>query len=278
VDRRQRLSYSVGFTLPDSIVAQLAKVPEREWQPAYDAHGEPRDGAWVLDSRSPGWSTCPAGRPACGRSSVRSAHTRARSCACPTPAGSGSPRSPPTPHPADRTASPPTSNLQHRRRAHAEEWIRCAKDTGLTNLPPARAGPEPHLVRQRRAGLRIHRLGPAAPLHQQTRAAANPSDYGCGCSPSRAARPHRTAHRAAPTPPGTLGRASSCKRSPTCRHALRLADTQPHPAPTTPDPGRGTGAHPSDLGRTVLPTRQNHAPTTAVARSRSSLATTKDLG
>jgi hypothetical protein len=37
----QRLSYSVGFTLPDTVVDELAKVPERECQPAYD----PRPGA-----------------------------------------------------------------------------------------------------------------------------------------------------------------------------------------------------------------------------------------
>jgi hypothetical protein len=43
-------SYSVGFTLPDTIVDALAKDPEREWQPAYDAGGEPRPGAWVLEA------------------------------------------------------------------------------------------------------------------------------------------------------------------------------------------------------------------------------------
>jgi hypothetical protein len=45
----QRLSYSVGFTLPDSIVDELALVPDTDWQPAYDADREPRDGAWVLE-------------------------------------------------------------------------------------------------------------------------------------------------------------------------------------------------------------------------------------
>ena len=35
----RRLSYSVGFTLPDTIVD--ARVPARDWQPAYDADGEP---------------------------------------------------------------------------------------------------------------------------------------------------------------------------------------------------------------------------------------------
>jgi hypothetical protein len=49
VDCRQRLSYSVGFTLPDTIVDELALVPEHAWQPAYDADGAPRDSAWVLE-------------------------------------------------------------------------------------------------------------------------------------------------------------------------------------------------------------------------------------
>jgi hypothetical protein len=57
----QRLSYSVGFTLPEQILDELAKVPESAWQPAYDADGEPRPGAW--SSTSPGCWTCHAGRP-----------------------------------------------------------------------------------------------------------------------------------------------------------------------------------------------------------------------
>ena len=46
---KQRLSYSVGFTLPDTIANELARVPERSWQVAYDADGQPRPGAWVLE-------------------------------------------------------------------------------------------------------------------------------------------------------------------------------------------------------------------------------------
>jgi hypothetical protein len=49
VDHRQRLSYSVGFTLPEHIVDELALIPGTDWQPAYDADREPRDGAWVLE-------------------------------------------------------------------------------------------------------------------------------------------------------------------------------------------------------------------------------------
>ena len=43
----QRLSYSVGFGLPDNTAELLAKIPEAVRTPAYDAHDQVRDGAWV---------------------------------------------------------------------------------------------------------------------------------------------------------------------------------------------------------------------------------------
>ncbi len=48
------------------------------------------------------------------------------------PTGCGSPRSPPN---TPRGHQLPNLELRHRRRARAEDRIRCAKDTGLTNLP-----------------------------------------------------------------------------------------------------------------------------------------------
>jgi hypothetical protein len=125
----QRLSYSVGFTLPDSFTATLALIPDDAWTPAYDADGETRDGAWVaevtdlLDLRS--W---PKGM----RVIVRKER----------------------PHPgaqlrltdvdghritafATNTARGQLADLElrHRRRARCEDRIRTAKDTGLINLP-----------------------------------------------------------------------------------------------------------------------------------------------
>ncbi len=41
----QRLSYSVGFGLPDNTPDVLARIPAQVWQPAYDADGQVRDGA-----------------------------------------------------------------------------------------------------------------------------------------------------------------------------------------------------------------------------------------
>lgn len=45
----QRLSYSVGFALPTDFAATVNKMPTAGWTPAYDADGQPRDGAWVAD-------------------------------------------------------------------------------------------------------------------------------------------------------------------------------------------------------------------------------------
>lgn len=45
----QRLSYSVGFTLPAHTADLLALIPEHVWAPAYDGHDQIRDGAWVAE-------------------------------------------------------------------------------------------------------------------------------------------------------------------------------------------------------------------------------------
>jgi hypothetical protein len=45
----QRLSYSVGFTLPDTFAQTLTRMPHTGWTPAYDSDGQVRDGAWGAD-------------------------------------------------------------------------------------------------------------------------------------------------------------------------------------------------------------------------------------
>jgi hypothetical protein len=129
----QRLSYSVGFTLPDTIVDELALVPEHAWQPAYDADGEPRPGAWVLEvTELLDLHRWPQGirvivrkeRPHPGaqlRLTDADGH-RLTAFATNTPPGG----------PHRQLAD---LELRHRRRARAEDRIRAAKDTGLANLP-----------------------------------------------------------------------------------------------------------------------------------------------
>jgi hypothetical protein len=45
----QRLSYSIGFGLPDNTPELLKKIPAEVWTPAYDAHDQIREGAWVAE-------------------------------------------------------------------------------------------------------------------------------------------------------------------------------------------------------------------------------------
>ena len=129
---RRRLSYSVGFSLPGdlaSIQQKLATIPDNLWEPAYDADGRLRPGAWVAEVTGlfdlASWPT-----------GMRVIVRKER------------------PHPgaqlriADLDGHRITAfvtntvrgqladlELRHRRRARCEDRIRCAKDTGLANLP-----------------------------------------------------------------------------------------------------------------------------------------------
>jgi hypothetical protein len=125
----QRLSYSVGFTLPDGFADTLRLIPERVWAPALDADGKVRDGAYVAEVTDLlNLSSWPTGM----RVIVRKER----------------------PHPGaqlritdvdgNRITAFATNTvrgqlaaleLRHRRRARAEDRIRIAKDTGLMNLP-----------------------------------------------------------------------------------------------------------------------------------------------
>ncbi|MEU4292755.1 IS1380 family transposase [Kribbella sp. NPDC026596] len=125
----QRMSYSVGFTLPDDFADKLTLIPDHVWTPAYDAAGEVRDGAWVAEVTGLlNLAKWPKGmrvimrkeRPHPGaqlRITDVDGH-RITAFATNTTRGQL----------ADL-------ELRHRRRARAEDRIRCAKDTGLTNLP-----------------------------------------------------------------------------------------------------------------------------------------------
>ncbi|MEV6324971.1 IS1380 family transposase [Nocardia sp. NPDC051787] len=125
----RRVQYSLGFTLTDTIVEAVDRIPKHVWTPAYDADGEVREGAWVAELTGmldlTGW-------PDSMRLIVRKER----------------------PHPGaqlrftdvdglrltafvtnTRRGQLPDLELRHRRRARAEDRIRAAKDTGLRNLP-----------------------------------------------------------------------------------------------------------------------------------------------
>jgi hypothetical protein len=119
--------FSVGLDLSEPVREAILAVPQQRWQPAIDAEGEPRAGAWVceLDLDLAAW---PAGtRAICRRE---------------------------RPHPGAQLSFTDADGYRfqvlltnqrgrriarleqlHRQRAACEDRIRCAKETGLRNLP-----------------------------------------------------------------------------------------------------------------------------------------------
>ncbi len=129
----RKLGYSVGFTLPDTTAELLERIPESAWTDAYDSEGHVREGAMVAELTGlldlSGW-------PPAMRVIVRKERPhpgaqlritdvngwRVTAFATNTPAGG----------PGSQL---PELELRHRRRARAEDRIRCMKDSGLRNLP-----------------------------------------------------------------------------------------------------------------------------------------------
>lgn len=169
-----RLAYSIGFNLTDDICDAILAVPEHIWQSAYNAAGEPREGAWVAELTSlldlSGW---PKG--------MRVIVRRER------------------PHPGAQlrftdadghrficfvtntcTGQLADLELRHRRRARAEDRIRCAKGTGLRNLP-LHDFTQNQIWCDRHPGLRTHHLDAAARLNGPARR-WEPNACGAGCS------------------------------------------------------------------------------------------------
>ncbi len=125
----RRLSYSVGFSLTDTMTAALDLVPEQAWTPAYDSDGQVRDGAWVTELTDLlDLSTWPKGmriivrkeRPHPGAQLRFTDRDGLRLTAFVT---------------NTRCGQLPDLELRHRRRARCEDRIRAAKVTGLQNLP-----------------------------------------------------------------------------------------------------------------------------------------------
>jgi hypothetical protein len=125
----RRLAYSVGFTMTDDICDAITKVPARAWTPAYDVDGLVRPGAWVAELTGmlglPSW---PQGmrvivrkeRPHPG-AQLRFTDIGGHRFTCFAT--------------STRGGQLADLELRHRRRARCEDRIRCAKDTGLRNLP-----------------------------------------------------------------------------------------------------------------------------------------------
>ena len=124
-----RLHYSVGMTITEDMHQAILTLPDRVWEAAYDAGGEVRRGAWVAELTGLlDLSSWPEGmrvivrkeRPHPG-AQLRFTDIDGHRVTCfATDAQRG--------QLADL-------ELRHRRRARCEDRIRCAKDTGLRNLP-----------------------------------------------------------------------------------------------------------------------------------------------
>jgi hypothetical protein len=125
----RRLHYSVGMTITEDIAEAILALPDRVWEPAYDAGGQVRPGAWVAELTGlldlTGW---PEGmrvivrkeRPHPG-AQLRFTDLGGHRFTCfATDA---------------RRGQLADLELRHRRRARCEDRIRAAKDTGLRNLP-----------------------------------------------------------------------------------------------------------------------------------------------
>jgi hypothetical protein len=125
----RRLHYSVGMTITEPVAEAIGKVLAKAWTPAHDGDGRVREGAWVADVTGlldlDGWS---AGmrvivrreRPHPGAQLRFTDVDGHRFTVFATDAKKG--------QLADL-------ELRHRQRARCEDRIRCAKDTGLRNLP-----------------------------------------------------------------------------------------------------------------------------------------------
>jgi hypothetical protein len=125
----RRLAYSVGFTITGEIQDAILAIPASAWTPAYDAEGQVRPGAWVAEITG---MLNLAGWPKGMRVIVRKERPHPGAQLRFTDIGGHRFTAFAT---STRGGQLADLELRHRRRARCEDRIRCAKDTGLRNLP-----------------------------------------------------------------------------------------------------------------------------------------------
>jgi Transposase DDE domain group 1 len=125
----RRLHYSAGLTITEDMQEAILTLPERIWEPAYDADGEARPGAWVAELTG---LLDLAGWPAGMRVIVRRERPHPGAQLRFTDIGGHRFTCFATDTKRGQLAD---LELRHRRRARCEDRIRAAKDTGLRNLP-----------------------------------------------------------------------------------------------------------------------------------------------
>jgi hypothetical protein len=244
----QRLSYSVGFTLPEHTPDLLSLIPQEVWTPAYDAHDQVRDGAWVaeltglLDLTS--W---PKGmrvivrkeRPHPGAQLRFDDVDGMRITAFATNTRPGGPH-----------AQLADLELRHRRRARGPHPHR--QGHRPDQPAPALLRRQPHLVRHRRPRARAHRLdadprpdrppgppvGTQAPAPAAAHRASGPGPPGAPAG--TAPREPRTLghHRGRRAPPAAQPRPRTRLTGPAPRIDDHQHDPEPGNPPTRTTPGR----------------------------------------
>jgi hypothetical protein len=123
------LPLSVGWQCNDDVAAAIDELPETAWTAAYDGDGQPRAGADVAELTGLlDLSSWPTGLRVIARretphpgAQLRLTDRDGRRITCFAT--------------TTRGGQLADFELRHRRRARVEDRIRCAKDTGLTNLP-----------------------------------------------------------------------------------------------------------------------------------------------
>jgi Transposase DDE domain group 1 len=125
----RRLHYPVGMPVSDDIAEAILALPDRIWEPAYDAGGQARPGAWVAELTGLlNLAAWPEGmrvivrkeRPHPG-AQLRFTDIDGHRFTCFAT--------------NTRRGQLADLELRHRQRVRCEDRIRAAKDTGLRNLP-----------------------------------------------------------------------------------------------------------------------------------------------
>jgi hypothetical protein len=126
VDAR-RLCFSVGRDLSEPVRAAILALPESDWVPALDSGGDPREGAWVAELPLDLSAWPPGTRAICRRERPHPGAQLSFS-----DAGGHRFQVILTNQKGSRIAR---LEQVHRQRAAVEDSIRCAKASGLRNLP-----------------------------------------------------------------------------------------------------------------------------------------------
>ena len=173
--RAARLHYSIGMTITGDMQQAILQLPDRVWEPAHDAGGQVRPGAWVAELTGlldlAGW---PGGMRVIVRKERPHPGAQLRFTDID---GTGSLR-----FATDASRGQLADlELRHRRRARCEDRIRNAKDTGLRNLLPL------HGFAQNQLWCELAAMASELLAWMQMLALDGPArawePNGCGCSP-----------------------------------------------------------------------------------------------